>query len=113
MRHKGYCGIFMDIQSVKFEEDGQRPPIAGYDEEASFFEAGVKATKRTELLEALLQEFEPAFKGQLSLLSNACLARAKSAIASLDESPDRYADLALQYVPWHPMFNPTKALQDF
>ena len=47
--------------------------LAGYDEEARYFEPGVSAAKRLELVAALEGLVRPAYEGQLALLRELAL----------------------------------------
>lgn len=65
---------------------------AGYDEEARYFDTGVKQAKQAELLQKLHETFFPAFKAQLSYLHQATVAAFQQSLkASLAANPRSFA----------------------
>lgn len=68
---------------------------AGYDEEARYFDTGVKQEKQAELLQKLHKTFLPAFKAQLGFLHQASIAAFQRSLkASLAANPRSFATSA-------------------
>ena len=79
------------------------PCCAGYDEEARYFDMGVKQAKQAELLQKLHKIFFPAFKAQLSFLHHATVAAFQRSLkASLAANPRSFATSAARCQTPHP-----------
>ena len=65
---------------------------AGYDEEARYFEAGVRSGKRAELVDSLHAAVRPLYEAQLTALCSTTLAGFVQALAAaLAERSDTFA----------------------
>lgn len=69
---------------------------AGYDEEAQYFEAGVRKGKRQELLSRASSALKTSFDSQIELLQQRCLAIAKEAMAQTESDSSQFLSLAKQ-----------------
>lgn len=76
-----------------------RLKTAGYDEEARYFEVGVRSSKREELTSKALQEVRRPFKQQISLLQRRCFEIAKEALSQADSDTSNFLSLATMYPP--------------
>lgn len=66
----------------------------GYDEEARYFEVGVRGDKRAELLASLHAAVRPLYDSQLSALRSLCLEGFKQDVAARAEGTNAFASLA-------------------
>lgn len=71
-------------------------PPAGYDEEAHYFESGVRSSKRQELKSQASAELKRGFDRQVALLQQRCLAIAKEAMAQTESDSSQFLSLAQQ-----------------
>ena len=78
------------------EHSPQNSIFAGYDEEAQYFEAGVRKGKRQELLSRASSALKTSFDGQIQLLQQRCLAIAKEAMAQTESDSSQFLPLAKQ-----------------
>ncbi len=67
---------------------------AGYDEEAQYFEAGVRKGKRQELSSRACAQLKTSFDRQLDLLQERCLSIAKEAMAEAESDSSQFLVLA-------------------
>ena len=87
------------IRWTLFTGQGSNHPIqftAGYDEEAQYFEAGVRQGKRQELLSRASAALKPGFDSQIELLQQRCLTVAKEAMAQAESDSSQFLRLAKQ-----------------
>lgn len=69
---------------------------ADYDEEAQYFEANVRTSKRQELLVKASAELKIAFDKQIALLQQRCLTIAQEAMAQTESDSSQFMSLAKQ-----------------
>ena len=83
--------------SQKSKNTSQSNPLilpTGYDEEAQYFEAGVRKGKRQELLSRASAAFKTGFDSQVQLLQQRCLTIAKEAMAQTESDSSQFLSLA-------------------
>jgi hypothetical protein len=78
---------FMEKTILKFT-------FAGYEEEARYFESGVRSSKRQELASRAADELKTAFKKQLVLLQQRCIDIAKEALSQAESDSSQFLSLA-------------------